>query len=159
MPRSARALRATFALALTIWTQGCMATRPVASNMELPPGTRVRVRSAVPFTLTREGDTTGSKTAHPVTIVDGEVRRVAGDTLVLERLFSVPTSADGSTFRAQREAVALLRTPATEVTVRSVHWPRTMALIGGITLVVVGFIAYAVSQIEFGFPDQQALSR
>jgi hypothetical protein len=72
---------------------------------------------------------------------------VAGDTLVLARGLSDATSVDAS-FRHGREMVSLVRTPATEVVVSETDWRRTWIAIGVVTVALVGFAAFAASQMD-----------
>jgi hypothetical protein len=147
-----RSRRGAAALALAIWCQACMVHRPPSNDLAALQGHEVRVRSATSFPITRE--VAGKSTLWSVTSIQGRVIRVVGDTLALDRVAGVATSSEGNRIRPQPEVVTLVRTPATEITVLRLHRGRTAALVLGVSAVVVGLLALAVSQIEFGFPDQ-----
>jgi hypothetical protein len=91
-----------------------------------------------------------------VTSVEGQVGRVAGDTLVLTGVRAIVPAVqpDGSRDRCPAQiATAIIHTAGSDVTVRQLDRARTTALVLGIAAVVVAFIAYGASQIETGFPD------
>ena len=151
--RSTRTRRATIALALAIWSQACVVHRPTPADGSLQHGTDVRIRSVVPLELTRQTDTLPAITVCCVTAVEGRFVRAAGDTLVLERGSGVAVMSDMSRIRGQREILTVVRTSGTEVTVRQIDAGRTTALLLGITAAIVGFVAYAASQIEYSYPN------
>ena len=150
MSRSTRTRRATIALA--IWSQACVVHRPPPPDESLQHGSEMRIRSLVPLELTRQTDTLPAITVCCVTAVEGRFLRAAGDTLVLERGSGVAVMSDGSRIRGQREVLTVVRTSGTEVTVRQIDKGRTTALLLGITAAVIGLLALAASQIEYGFP-------
>jgi hypothetical protein len=109
-------------------------------------GRQVKVRAMDPFPFSRAGDTS-QVALRFTTFLEGRVQRVAGDTLVLARGLSDATSVDAS-FRHGREVVSVVRTPATEVVVTETDWRRSWIAIGVVAVAIVGFVAYAASQIE-----------
>lgn len=133
-------------LALTLWTQACMVYRaPPDDDLTRLHGREVRVRSQSPFSVTRMVDTA----TRAVTSIEGKVARVRGDTLVLERAASVPVDGSFTRFRRQQELVMLTLPVEAEVRVHELHRGRTAALVIGVPAVVVGLIAWAVSQMSF----------
>ena len=151
--RSIRTRRARIALALAIWSQACVVHRPAPADGSLRPGTDVRIRSVVPLELTRQTDTLPAVTVCCLTTVEGRFVRVAGDTLVLERGSGVAINSGLTRIPGQHEILTVVRTSGTEVTTRQTDRARTTALLLGITAAIVGFLAYAASQIEYSYPN------
>jgi hypothetical protein len=88
-----------------------------------------------------------------MTSVQGRFVRVAGDTLVLERGSGVAVTSNLSRIRGQHEILTVVRTVGTEVTVRQIDSARTTALVLGITAAIIGLLALAASQIQYGLPS------
>jgi hypothetical protein len=153
MSRSTRARRGVIALALSIWSQACVVHRPMPGDESLRQGTDVRVRSLVPLDLKRQADTLSPKPVCCTTVVEGKFVRVAGDTLVIERGSGFAVTSDLSRIPVQREILTVVRTSETEVTVRQIDGARTTALLVGITAAVIGLLALAASQIQYGLPS------
>jgi hypothetical protein len=119
----------------------------------LRQGSDVRVRSLAALDLKRQ---TGTLPAIPVcctTVVEGRFARIVGDTIVLERGSGFAVTSDMSRIPVQREILTVVRTSETEVTVRQIDGVRTTALLVGITAAVVGLLALAGSQIQYGLPS------
>ncbi|HWL39215.1 MAG TPA: hypothetical protein VNO75_03175 [Gemmatimonadaceae bacterium] len=144
MPRSALARHRTALITLSIWLQACASHRPVPQDMSALTGHTVKVRSAEPFPIMRPGDTVAPIPVRMVRRVEGRVRRVAGDTLAIAH------GVDASGRRAL-EVVNVVRTPATEIIVSQTDWRRTTILLAVITAALVGFAAFAASQITYAY--------
>jgi hypothetical protein len=153
MSRSIRTRRGAIALALTTWSQGCVVHRPTPGDALLRQGSELRVRSVAPLQLTRQTDTLPAVAVCCLTSVEGRFVRVAGDTLVLERGSGVAITSDLSRIPAPRDTLTVVRTPATEVTVRETDRARTTALLLGIAAAIIGLAALAASQIQYGLPS------
>ncbi|MFL5504143.1 MAG: hypothetical protein ACJ77T_05225 [Gemmatimonadaceae bacterium] len=155
MTRPPQRIRRVIVLAATIWSQACVVHRPAPADMSTLTDARVRVSSADPFVLSEADSTSGTPMLCHATALDGRIRRVAGDTLVLTRVSRVAAAieADGSrSVCPRREFVTFVRTPATEMRVRRTDAKRTTFLLVGIAAAFIGFAAFAASQIEYGFP-------
>ena len=139
--------RVGIVLALTLWAQACMVYRAPPSDPALLRGREVRVRSQTPFSVTAGAG--GTAVQRSVTTVEGKVTRVAGDTLVMERMASTAVDGSYTRFRRQQEIVTLTLEPGSEVTVHELHRGRTALLVIGVPAVVVGVLALLVSQMEF----------
>jgi hypothetical protein len=153
MSRSIRARRGVIALALTIWSEACVVHRPIPGDESPRQGTDVRVRSLVPLDLKRQADTLSPIPVCCTTVVEGKLVRVAGDTIVLGRGSGFAVTSDMSRIPVQREILTVVRTSETEVTVRQIDGASTTALLVGITAAVVGLLALAASQIQYGLPS------
>jgi hypothetical protein len=151
MSRSTRTRRATIALA--IWSQACVVHRPMPADGSLQPGSDLSIRSVVPLQLTRQMDTLPPISACCETAVEGRFVRVAGDTLVLQRGSGVAVLSNMTRIRGQHEILTVVRTAATEVTVRQIDSARTTALVLGITAAIIGLLALGASQIQYGLPS------
>jgi hypothetical protein len=152
MSRSTRARRAAVALALAIWSQACSVHRPIPLDGSLRPGSDLRIRSAAPLELTRQTDSLPPTTVCCAKTVEGRLVRFAGDTIVLERGSGVAVTSSMSRIPGYHEILTVIRTSATDVTVREIDRGRTAALVLGITATVIGLLALAASQIEYSFP-------
>jgi hypothetical protein len=138
-------------LALTIWTLACTSHRPVAQGVPLPVGRTVRVRSAEPFILRQPG--------YPATVcrstsLSGEVRRMIGDTLIVEhsRDMSAAPDADGRAGTCPtNQVLGVMLAPSMEVTEHRLDRGRTTVLILGLAAALIGFAAYAASNMEYTF--------
>lgn len=151
MERSAR--RA--AIALMCWTQACTAYRPAPANVPLAIGRPVRIRAAEPFALGQSAIGFMSPTVCRATALRGYVMRTVGDTLLLGSAHDIAAAPelDGSTRRCpENQAVAIVLTPTIEITEQRTDRGRTTALIVGLVAALVGFAAYAASNIDPGFP-------
>jgi hypothetical protein len=153
MSRSIRARRGAIALALTTWSQACVVHRPTPGDGSLRQGSALRIRSVVPLQLTRQTDTLPAIAVCCLTSVEGRFVRVAGDTLVLERGSGVAITSDLSRIPGQHETLTVVRTSATEVTVRQIDRARTTVLLVGITAAIIGLLALGASQIQYGLPS------
>jgi len=153
MSRSIRARRGVIALALTIWSEACVVHRPMPGDGSLRQGTEVRIRSPAPLDLKRQTDTLSAIPVCCTNVVEGRFVRVAGDTLIIERGSGFAVTSDLSRIPVQREILTVVRTSETEVTVRQIDGARTTALLVGITAAVVGLLALAASQIQYGLPS------
>jgi hypothetical protein len=151
MSRSTRTRRATIALA--IWSQACVVHRPMPADASLQSGSELRIRSVAPLELTRQLDSLPATTICCMTSVQGRFVRVAGDTLVLERGSGAAVTSNLSRIRGQHEILTVVRTVGTEVTVRQIDSARTTALVLGITAAIIGLLALAASQIQYGLPS------
>jgi hypothetical protein len=152
MSRSIRA-RGVIALALSIWSQACVVHRPMPGDGSVRQGTDVRIRSPAPLDLKRQTDTIPAIPVCCTNVVEGRFVRLAGDTIVLVRGSGFAVTSDLSRIPVQREILTVVRTSETEVTVRQVDSGRTTALVVGITAAVVGLLALAASQIQYGLPS------
>ena len=153
MSRSTRNRRAVIAMALAIWSEACAVQRVIPPDGSIRPGSDVRIRSATPLGITRQADSLPPVAVCCTTTVEGKFVRVAGDTIVLDRGSRVAVMSNLSRISGQPENLAVVRTPATEVTVRQIDRGRTTALLIGIAAVLVGLAALAAGQIDYGFPD------
>ena len=151
--RSIRARRGVIALALTIWSEACVVHRPMPGDGSLQQGTDLRIRSFVALNLKRQADTLSPIPVCCTTVVEGRFVRVVGDTIVLERGSGFAVTSDLSRVPGQREILTVVRTSETEVTVRQIDRARTTALLVGITAAVIGLLALAASQIQYGLPS------
>ena len=153
MSRSIRARRGVFAFVLSSWSQACVVHRPMPGDGSLRQGTDVRVRSLVPLDLKRQTDTLSPVPVCCTTVVAGRFVRANRDTIVLERGSGFAVTSDLSRIPVQREILTVVRTSETEVTVRQIDGARTTALLVGITAAVIGLLALAASQIQYGLPS------
>jgi hypothetical protein len=155
MVRSNRTRRSTIALALTVWSQGCAVQRPVSNDVSPLQGARLRVRSTQPLLL-NESDGQIVKTPFCRAIaLEGTVRRVMGDTLILERVGSVYNAPDSDGVRRgclRRDVVAFVRTSDLTLTERRTDKGRTTLLLVAIAAGLIGIAAYGASQIEYDWP-------
>ena len=153
MSRSIRARRGAIALALSIWSQACVVHLPTPGDGSLRQGSELRVRSVVPLEVMRQTDTLPAVPVCCLTSVEGRFVRVAGDTLVLEHGSGVAITSDLSRIPGQHEILTVVRTSATEVTVRQIDRARTTVLLVGITAAIIGLLALGASQIQYGLPS------
>ena len=151
MSRSTRTRRATIALA--IWSQACVVHRPMPADGSFQPGSELSIRSVVPLQLMRQTDTLPPISVCCETAVEGRFLRVVGDTLVLQRGSGVAVTSNLTRIPGHKEILTVVRTAGTEVTVRQIDRGRTTALVLGITAALIGLVALAASQIEYGFPS------
>jgi hypothetical protein len=152
MPGSTRARRAALALALATWSEACAVHRPIPPDGSLRAGSDLRVRSAAPLELTRQTDSLPPTIVHGATNVEGKFIRSAGDTIVLERGSGFGVNSNLARIPGTHEILTVVRTSATDVTVRRIDRGRTIALVLGLTAGVIGLLALAASQINYGFP-------
>lgn len=153
MSSSTRSRRAVIALILTVWSQACVVHRPIPVDGSLQAGSDVRIRSTVPFEVTRQIDTLPATTSCCMTAVEGRFLRAAGDTVVLQRGSGDAVMSNMTRIPGQHESLKIVPTPGAEVTVRQIDRARTTALVIGITAAVIGLLAYAASQITYSFPN------
>jgi hypothetical protein len=153
MSRSTRTRRAVIAMAMAIWSQACVALRPIPPDGSIRPGSNVRIHSTTPLEITRQTDSLPPVAACCATTVEGRFVRVAGDTIILDRGSHVAVMSNLTRIPGQPEILAVVRTPGTEVTVRQTDRGRTTALIIGIAAVLIGLAALAASQMDYGFPE------
>ena len=143
--------RGALAILLTAWSQGCYAYRTPATTGALPQSARVELRSTSPFAVRLSVERRPAEVVCHATLVRGSVRQLWGDTLLLD-LSSAPTSAaepDGGTRACPRRGEVLVeRNAAAQLTQSTLDRTRTALLLLGIVVVVVGFAAYAASQID-----------
>ena len=154
MNHSWRARCAT--VVLTVWTQACTVYRPAPANVPLAIGRPVWIRSAEPFALGRSAVGFMSPTVCRATALRGYVMRAVGDTLLLGSAHDIAAAPelDGSTRRCpENQAVAIVLTPTMEITERRTDRGRTTVLVLGIVAALIGFAAYAASNIDPGFPS------
>lgn len=149
---STRARRAAIALALAVWSEACSVHRPIPPDGSLRPGSDLRIRSAAPLQLTRQTDSLPPTTVCCAKTVEGRFVRFAGDTIVVERGSGVAVTSSMSRIPGYHEILTVVRTSTTDVTVRQIDRGRTTALVLGITAAVIGLLALAASQIDYGFP-------
>src|SRR4051812_33819900 len=155
MARSNRTGRSIVALVITGWSQACVVQRPVLSDLSPASGASVRVRSTQAFVL---NELNGDLVAVPLCRangVNGSVRNVAGDTVVLERAGSIVNAPDPDGVRRgclKRDIVAFVRTPDMEVTERKTDKGKTTLLLVGIAAGLVALAAYGASQIQYDYP-------
>jgi hypothetical protein len=151
MSRSTRARRAAIVL-LAIWSEACTVHRPIPIDGSLRRGSDLRVRSAAPLELTRQTDSLPPTIVQGATTVEGKFVRFAGDTIVLERGSGFAVTSNLTRIPGAHEILTVVRTPTTDVTVRRIDRGRTTALVLGLTAGVIGLLALAASQIDYGFP-------
>jgi hypothetical protein len=84
--------------------------------------------------------------------VEGKFVRFAGDTIVVERGSGVAVNSNLTRIPGAHEILSVVRTSTTDVTVRQIDRGRTTALVLGIAAGVIGLLALAASQIDYGFP-------
>jgi hypothetical protein len=155
MRRSNRTGRSIIALTITVWSQACVVQHPVSSDSALLRGTRLRVRSTQSFLL-KESD--GDLVSAPLcraSAVDGTVRKLIGDTVILERAGGIVNAPDSDGVRrgcVTRDILAFTRTPDMEVTERKTDKGKTTLLLVGIAAGLVALAAYAASQIQYDYP-------
>jgi hypothetical protein len=128
--------------------------RPLPTDVSVPNGARVRARSTMPFDLNDPDASLGAMPLCRATTVEGRVRRVMGDTVVLERVSGVVNApeADGVLRGCPTcDIVRFVRTSDTEMTVRETHKGRTTLLLVGIAAALIGFAALGASQIEYAY--------
>lgn len=152
--RPARRLTTSLA-ALSVLLAACFTRRPV----ELTPaasGTPVRVTFAVPrdFVFGRTGGVAGdSILLRGVRRLEGRLDGRVGDTLLLRPLTRAVTTAGEPAppeMLRVRAARVVLGDGVTATGTGIAFSPARTALL---VLGIVAFIAFAVSQIEFGLPD------
>ncbi len=140
------------AIALAMWSQACVVHRPIPADVSLRDGADLRIRSVAPLELTRQTDSLPAIAVCCVTTVEGKFVRAAGDTIVLERGSGVAINSSLNRTQGYHEMLNVVRTSATEVTVRQVDRGRTTLLLLGIAAALVGLAAFAASQIEYSWP-------
>jgi hypothetical protein len=141
-----------------MWSQACVVHRPLPADVSIRNGADLRIRSVAPLELTRQTDSLPATTVCCVTTVEGKFVRAAGDTIVLERGSGVAINSSLNRTQGYHEMLNVVRTTATEVTVRQVDRARTTLLIVGIAAALVGLAALAASQIEYSFPTGNGTS-
>jgi hypothetical protein len=133
---------------LAIWTQACVAYHPAPSNTRLTEWRQVRVSSAEPFAVKVATSASTLVTACRATEVEGRVRRMAGDTLVLATTGDVAMAPepDGLPRSCPRtNDVTIVLTPAMDLEAEEVDGERTTGFVIGLSLAAVSFVLYRVS--------------
>jgi hypothetical protein len=145
---------AAMTVGLAFWCQACVVSRPLPADVSVPQGERVSARSPIPFNLNDPDAGPSEAPLCRATAVEGRVRQVTGDTLILVRVSGIvtPPDADGVLRRCQTpEKVRFVRTSNSEMTVRQTDKGRTTLLLLGIAAALVGFAALGASQIEYSY--------
>lgn len=152
MRRATNMPRGVLAILLTAWSQGCYAYQRPANAGALPYNAGVELRSTSPFAVRLAVERRAAEVVCHATLVRGAVRHMWGDTLLID-LSSAPIAAvepNGATRACPRGGVVLVeRSSAAALTQATLEGTRTTLMLLGIAAVVVGFLAYAASQIEY----------
>ena len=155
--RDHRALRATAALGLSVWTFACSTYAAPRAGRPLEAARQSRVHAAVPIPLSAPA---GALTAVPlcqVTRIDGRLDRVAGDTFVFGRVDHVTPVVSPERHRSECPSfegmVTLVRTAETRVQELRVSTGRTVVLALGVIALLLAIAAVGASAIEPGFPE------
>jgi class 3 adenylate cyclase len=128
---------------------------PVSSDSSLLRGARLRVRSAQSFLLSESDGNLVSAPLCRASAVDGTVRKIMGDTVVLERAGGIVSAPDSDGVRRgclTRDILAFTRTADMEVTERKTDKGKTTLLLVGIAAGLVALAAYGASQIQYDYP-------
>lgn len=152
-PRTAagRAIHAVGVSILLLWTQACTVMRPLASGQPARPQAIVRANAPAGVILATP---VGALTAAPLcraTVVEGQVDRQVGDTLVFGRVYRAAAAPESASCPRMGGAAALVRTSDVSLSERQVSKGRTTALVVGLVVAVLAVAAYAASQIEYDF--------
>ena len=130
-------------------SQACYVHREPRDDLTRLHRKRVRIQSPTPLVIRQKTDTAWTAPRGTVTLVEGALVSVAGDTLVFDEVDGIAKGPETS-FRLQRTAKTLIvRTPGTEVTVRELSRTRTTLLLLVPPALYVGFGWWAVSQMSF----------
>jgi len=133
---------------LVAWTQACAVYGPAPLNTPLTEWREVRVRSAEPFPLKVATSASTLVTACRATDVEGRVRRMAGDTLVLATSRDAPAApaADGRPGTCPRYGdVTVVLTPAMALDAKEVDGERTTGFVIGLAFAAMGLVLYHIS--------------
>lgn len=145
---AARALVSSLtAVALISPTIGCYTYRAVAAP-RVGQDLRLKFEPGTPLDVVKGDPVTDTLHLRSVSMLDGRLVRVNVDTLQLrpERIRPfVYASA------SQRALVPL--TATVSVTERKFSTGRTLLLVGGLSVILLGFAAFAASQMEFDWSE------
>src|SRR5688572_11190680 len=146
-----RAYTAFVALTSFAWGQGCSSYQRPRSVL-LTPGSNVRLQATTPLLVQRPGESTTDRACH-ATVVQGVLSAVAGDTLVFSQVKGVLAADARERACARLGAGTTVVRPSTgsTLTERRYSAARTTGLVLGLAAALVGFAAFAASQIEYDF--------
>jgi hypothetical protein len=141
---------ARLAVALVLVAQACATSQVTPSNVPVPTGRWVRVRSATPFPLGQPAGAQSAATVCHATALEGEVTRVTGDTIVIANTRSVISAPgpDGGGLRCPRsQALTLVRAPEIEIVAPQRSEGRTSFFLVGTLALLLALPVYAASRL------------
>ncbi len=150
--RPHRRLAAFVAVSSLFFVEACHAYQRPPPGKGISFDSRVRVQSVEPFVvLPAAADTAAPARDCSATRVEGYVAKASPDSLTFRGLMSVvPANGDAASCRWARTSSVIVPIAAADVAVNRVSGKRTAILLLVIAVTVVGFVAFAVSQIDYG---------